>query len=142
MTKICFVCLGNICRSTMAEAVMKAMTTEMEIESRGTSGWENGNPIHSGTQRMLLQHEIPFDKAKGSQQISGKDFAYFDYIIGMDEQNIRDLHRMAPNEYTHKIHPFEEKSVPDPYYTGDFESTYRQITRGCQLWLETLNLGD
>lgn len=139
MTKICFVCLGNICRSTMAEAVMTHLTADLEIESRGTSGWEHGNPIHPGTRRLLETHGIVYDKSKGSQQIAEADFAYFDYIIGMDEQNVRDLRRMSPQAFHHKIHQFEVESVPDPYYTGDFEDTYERVSRGCQTWLEKLS---
>lgn len=138
MTKICFVCLGNICRSTMAEAVMKHLTDDMAIESRGTSDWERGRPIHSGTRTMLSQNGIAFDKGKGSQQITEEDFVYFDYVIGMDEQNVRDLERMAPAVFRDKIHQFEAESVPDPYYTGDFEDTFERVMRGCQTWLDKI----
>lgn len=139
MTKICFVCLGNICRSTMAEAVMQDLTQDIIVESRGTSNWEHGNPIHPGTRQTLTEKGIPYSQTKGSQQITTEDFAYFDYIIGMDSQNVKDLHRMAPDSLTHKIHQFEEESVPDPYYTGDFEDTYERVSRGCRAWLEKLS---
>lgn len=140
MTKICFVCLGNICRSTMAEAVMQdlAGAGDLEIESRGTSGWEHGNPIHPGTQKILTANAIPFRKDKGSQRISAEDFAYFDYLIGMDEQNVRDMKAVVPEGLAHKIYQFEEESVPDPYYTGDFEDTYQRVSRGCRTWLARL----
>lgn len=138
MKKIVFVCLGNICRSPMAEAVMKDLTTELHIESRATSSWEHGNPIHPGTQAILREHAISYDKTKGSQQISSQDFHDFDVILAMDEQNVRDLHAMAPEGTTHKIYLFADTSVPDPYYTGDFDQTYQMVTKGCQKWLEKL----
>lgn len=74
MKKLVFVCLGNICRSPMAEFVMKSMTDNYEIQSRATSSWEHGNPIHKGTQGIFQQYEIPYDKNKTSLQISKEDF--------------------------------------------------------------------
>ena len=96
MKKLVFVCLGNICRSPMAEFVMKSMTDNYEIQSRATSSWEHGNPIHKGTQGILQQYEIPYDKNKTSLQISKEDFEAFDYIIGMDASNVSDLRQMCP----------------------------------------------
>ena len=92
MKKIVFVCLGNICRSPMAEFVMKDLTDDVYVESRATSDWEHGNPIHSGTQAIFKKYAIPYDKSKTSQQISQQDFVDFDYIIGMDKSNFQ-LHR-------------------------------------------------
>lgn len=115
MKKIMFVCLGNICRSPMAEFVMKDLTDEVYVESRATSDWEHGNPIHSGTQAIFRKYAIPYDKGKTSQQISIQDFERFDYIIGMDQSNLQDLKKMAPKQYASKIFQFEEKSVPDPW---------------------------
>ena len=96
MKKLVFVCLGNICRSPMAEFVMKSMTDNYEIQSRATSSWEHGNPIHKGTQGIFQQYEIPYDKGKTSLQISKEDFEAFDYIIGMDASNVSDLRQMCP----------------------------------------------
>lgn len=138
MVKLVFVCLGNICRSPMAEFVMKNLTDQLEIESRATSNWEHGNPIHPGTQKILQKHGIAYDETKTSQQISDTDFAYFDYIIGMDASNIKDLKKMAPSAYHDKILPFEEVSVPDPWYTGDFDETYDMVLKGCKKWLHRL----
>lgn len=138
MKNIVFVCLGNICRSPMAEFVMKNLTSDIHIESRATSSWEHGNPIHPGTQAILREHHISYDQNKGSQQISSQDFHDFDLILAMDEQNVRDLHTMAPEGTAHKIHLFADKSVPDPYYTGDFDQTYQMVSKGCQIWLEKL----
>lgn len=138
MKKIVFVCLGNICRSPMAEFVMKSLTDQVYVESRATSSWEHGNPIHRGTQGIFAQHAIPYDKQKTSQQITAQDFKDFDYIIGMDASNVADLQKMAPAAYRDKIHPFANQSVPDPWYTGDFEETYDLVLQGCQDWLKRL----
>ncbi|GGE30586.1 low molecular weight protein-tyrosine-phosphatase [Streptococcus himalayensis] len=138
MEKIVFVCLGNICRSPMAEFVMKSLTDELQIESRATSSWEHGNPIHQGTQKILQDYGIAYDRHKTSQQISAEDFATFDYIIGMDRSNIEDLKAMAKEAYQDKIVPFTSQSVPDPWYTGDFQETYDIVQQGCQEWLEKL----
>ncbi|HFI0253659.1 TPA: low molecular weight protein-tyrosine-phosphatase [Streptococcus suis] len=138
MKKIVFVCLGNICRSPMAEFVMKDLTDNLHIESRATSSWEHGNPIYPGTQQIFQEYGIPFDQTKTSQQISQTDFEEFDVIIGMDSNNVRDLRKMAPDHAQDKIFQFAEKSVPDPWYTGDFQETYRMVKQGCQAWLEKL----
>lgn len=138
MKKVVFVCLGNICRSPMAEFVMKNLTDSIYVESRATSSWEHGNPIHKGTQDIFGRYHIPFDRQKTSQQISDKDFKEFDYIIGMDTSNVADLKKMAPKAFQEKIYPFAERSIPDPWYTGDFEETYNLVSKGCQAWLEQL----
>ncbi|MGL4334905.1 MAG: low molecular weight protein-tyrosine-phosphatase, partial [Lactococcus garvieae] len=116
MEKIVFVCLGNICRSPMAEFVMKDLVEKkgknFEVESRATSSWEHGNPIHPGTRALLTAYGIPFDATKGSQQISQEDFQYFDQIIAMDESNKENLEKMAPADQKHKIKMLLNKSVP------------------------------
>lgn len=139
MKKIAFVCLGNICRSPMAEFVMKSLTDQIVIESRATSTWEHGNPIHRGTKGVFEQYHIPYDPTKRSSPLSQEDFYYFDYLIGMDSQNIRDLKAMAPQDAQATILPFDVQDVQDPYYTGRFEEVYQQIQKGCQKWLEKLN---
>ncbi|HEM5984741.1 TPA: low molecular weight phosphotyrosine protein phosphatase [Streptococcus suis] len=138
MKKIVFVCLGNICRSPMAEFVMKDLTDNLHIESRATSSWEHGNPIYPGTQQIFQEYGIAYDQTKTSQQISQTDFEEFDYIIGMDSNNVRDLRKMAPAHAQDKIFQFADKSVPDPWYTGDFQETYRMVKQGCQDWLDKL----
>lgn len=110
-----------------------------EIESRATSSWEHGNPIHRGTQAIFKKYAISYDRNKTSQQISAADFADFDYVIGMDESNVRDLKQMAPEDFQYKIYQFEEESVPDPWYTGDFDQTYDLVLAGCKKWLERLD---
>lgn len=142
MKKIVFVCLGNICRSPMAEFVMKDLTDGVYVESRATSDWEHGNPIHSGTQAIFKKYAIPYDQSKTSQQISQQDFVDFDYIIGMDKSNFQDLRKIAPGKYLEKVFQFEERSVPDPWYTGDFDETYHLVLAGCQKWIERVKSED
>ena len=117
---------------------MKDLTDQYEIESRATSSWEHGNPIHRGTQKIFQRHQVPYDPAKTSLQIKEEDFYNFDLILGMDENNVADLKRMAPAGTEHKIHLFASESVPDPWYTGDFEETYSRVLSGCKAWLDQL----
>ena len=140
MIKVCFVCLGNICRSPMAEFVMKDLsgTESWLIESRATSGWEHGNPIHHGTQSIFKKHNISYDRHKSSQQISRKDFYDFDVIIGMDAENVADLKHMSQGKYDDKIFLFVKGGVPDPWFTGDFDATYDLVKCGCEQWLTRL----
>ncbi|MGT2907001.1 low molecular weight protein-tyrosine-phosphatase [Streptococcus dentiloxodontae] len=140
MKKVCFVCLGNICRSPMAEFVMKDLLDEQPVlvESRATSFWEHGNPIHRGSQAVFRRHNIPYNYKKSSQQLVLADFDYFDYIIGMDESNVDDLLALSAGHFDDKIKLFIEGGVPDPWYTGDFEETYRLVTAGCQQWLDRI----
>ena len=108
MNKIVFVCLGNICRSPMAEFVMRELDQEksLHIESRATSSWEHGNPVHQGTQKILRKYAISFDSSKGSQQISQADFEFFDLVVGMDESNVEDLLQISAGRYDDKIKLF------------------------------------
>ncbi|MBM7635731.1 low molecular weight protein-tyrosine-phosphatase [Streptococcus saliviloxodontae] len=144
MKKVCFVCLGNICRSPMAEFVMKevAKDSPLLVESRATSNWEHGNPIHRGTQAIFKKHGIAYEVTKASQQISVSDLETFDYIIGMDEDNVHDLKRLSAGRFDDKIFLFVEGGVPDPWYTGDFDETYDLVTKGCQDWLHQIMLAE
>ena len=147
MKKIIFVCLGNICRSPMAEFVMKdllqqaGLVDEVQVESRATSTWEHGNPVHPGTQKVLRQHGIPFDTSKKSQSISPGDFRQADLILAMDQQNLTDLSKRAPQDQANSIRLLLDESVPDPWYTGDFEETYDLVLTGCQQVLQDLQAG-
>lgn len=140
MKKVCFVCLGNICRSPMAEFVMKSISdsTSLLVESRATSSWEHGNPIHKGTQGVLKKHQLEYSDQKTSSQISLNDFEDFDYIIGMDKQNVEDLKQMSRHRYDDKIFLFNKDGVSDPWYTGDFDETYELVLEGCQSWLKQI----
>ena len=144
MKKLVFVCLGNICRSPMAEFVMKSMTDNYEIQSRATSSWEHGNPIHKGTQGIFKQYEIPYEKCKTSLQISKEDFEAFDYIIGMDAWNIRNIMRIIGSDPEKKVSmllDFTDRpgtEIADPWYTGNFDATYDDVLEGCTGLLEHL----
>jgi len=105
---------------------------DFEIESRGTSDWEHGNPIHKGTQGVFKQYDIPYSQSKTSLQITAEDFAYFDEIYALDQSNYSDLQAMSPKSEAHKIKMLVETGVPDPWYTGDFEETYQMVTTACQ----------
>ncbi|MBL1229885.1 low molecular weight phosphotyrosine protein phosphatase [Enterococcus sp. BWB1-3] len=150
MEKILFVCLGNICRSPMAEAVMRNKIQEIGLEkelltaSAATSSWEAGNRPHIGTQKLLKQNGITFDGIR-STKIQPEDFYNYGYIIGMDENNLEDLRRMAPTNWDGELHLFmsvvegqETEEVPDPYYTGDFQMTYKMIDSGTDAWLNLI----
>ena len=115
---------------------MKLSLIHIYIESRATSSWEHGNPVHQGTQKILRQYAVSFDSSKSSQQISRSDFEFFDLILGMDESNVEDLLQVSAGRYDDKIKLFRPGGVPDPWYTGDFEETYNLVTAGCQDWLQ------
>ena len=148
MKKILFVCHGNICRSPMAEFVMKdlvqkaGLTDQFHIASAATSREEIGNPPHYGTVNKLREEHIPL-VPHHAKQITWKDYERADYIIGMDTANIRNLNRMLKNDPDGKIYKFlsfagSNRDIADPWYTGDFEATYRDVVEGCDGFLAYL----
>lgn len=143
MIKIMFVCHGNICRSPMAEFVMKELVKESSLDfyiaSSATSREEIGNDVHYGTKRKLREVGIPFGPREAIQ-LTAKDYKNYDYIIGMDTMNIRNILRIIgsdPQEKVYKLLDFcGGGDVADPWYTGDFDVTYRDVVRGCKALLE------
>ena len=142
MLKLLFVCHGNICRSPMAEFVMKdivrknGLSDEIYVESCATSTEEIGNDIHYGTKRKLTEMGVPFEK-RGARQITKKDYENFDYIILMDSYNMRNLKRIIPDDTKNKVFKlldFTERKgddIADPWYTGNFDETYNDVLEGC-----------
>ena len=142
MIKILFVCHGNICRSPMAEFIFKDMVEKaglgrsFEIASAATSREEIGNPVHPGTQRILDSLGISC-RGKHAVQVTRRDYGYYDYLIGMDSWNIRNmLHIFGsdPEGKVYKLLDFAGRpaDVADPWYTGNFDATYRDVLEGCE----------
>ncbi len=127
--KILFVCHGNICRSPMAEYILKYLTKEEYIiESRATSREEIGNDMHNGTKKQLSIHNIPY-KRHYAKQITESDYNKFDYIICFDDYNLRNLQKMFGQSL--KIKKLLPSNIDDPWYTGCFDKTYQDIYNGC-----------
>ena len=147
-TSILFVCLGNICRSPMAEFVMKHIVAEngvsdsFYISSAATSDEEQGNGIHYGTRKVLIDRAIPFTQHR-AKKITKKDYYKYDYIIGMDQSNIRDMLEFFGGDTENKIALLlsfagEDRSVADPWYTGNFEKTYNDVSLGCRALYQSI----
>ena len=143
--KILFICHGNICRSPMAEFVMKELVkksgrTDIYIESAATSTEEIGNDIHPGTKRKLRDEGIPFER-RAARRMTAADYSRFDLIVGMDTENIRNILRITGGDPENKVRRLLEftdrvRDIADPWYTGDFDKTFRDIDRGCRGILE------
>ena len=149
MIKVMFVCLGNICRSPMTEFVLKDMVSkkglsnEFYIKSSATSYEEIGNDIYCGARDKLIQKNIPFTKRKATR-LTPEDYNKYDFIIGMEEANIRDIKRIVGEDKENKIYKLLDfsnnpRDIADPWYTGNFEVTYYDIVEGCHAFLESLD---
>ena len=148
MKKLLCVCHGNICRSPMAEFVMKALVQEQglsyryEIASAATSTEELGNPVYPPARRMLAAHGISC-AGKTARQMTKHDYAYYDLLIGMDHANLRNMRRICGGDPDGKLHLLLDYTnrpgeVADPWYTDDFQSTWEDVTEGCQGLLKAL----
>ena len=148
MIKILFVCHGNICRSTMCESYFthlvqqRGLSNLFSIASAATSREEIGNPPHYGTVRKLREEGIALVPHR-AVQMTAADYEKYDYLIGMDTANIRNMQRIAGGDPQGKIYKLlsfagEGRDVADPWYTGDFEATYRDTVTGCTALLNLL----
>ena len=148
MIRVLFVCLGNICRSPMAECIMKEMvakrglTEQFYINSAATSTEEWGNPIYPPARRKLQEKGVPLTDHRAVQMNAG-DYAHYDLLIGMDANNLRAMRRIAGGDPDGKLHRLLDYTdtpgdVADPWYTDDFDAAYSDISRGCKALLDHL----
>lgn len=142
MTNILFICHGNICRSTMAEFVMKdivkkaGMEEKFYIQSRATHRDEIGADTYWGTKDKLDKEGIPYTKRKATL-MTKEDYEKYDYILGMDDENMRYITKIIGSDPVHKVYMLmdfagEHRSIADPWYTGNFDATFDDVMRGCQ----------
>lgn len=148
MIKVLFVCHGNICRSPMAEFVMKDMVKKagvdnaFYIESAATSTEEIGNPVYPPARKKLAEHGISCT-GKTARQLRGGDYGSYDLLIGMDQANLRNMRRICGGDPEGKLHRLMDftvrpADVADPWYTDDFEATWRDVEEGCRGLLDEL----
>ena len=141
MTRILFICTGNICRSPMAEFVMKdlvkkaGLEDQFYIQSAATSTEEIGNPVYPPARRKLAEHGIDC-AGKTARQLINSDYDKYDLLIGMDRANLRNMHRICCGDYAGKMHLLMDYTdhpgdVADPWYTADFETTWQDVLEGC-----------
>lgn len=142
MIKIMFVCHGNICRSPMAEFVFKnmvenkGMLNKFYIASSATSAEESGNSVYPPARRKLMEHNI-FCEGKHSVQFRKEDYKKYDYIVAMDQRNIANIFRIINEDSDKKVYKLldftnNSKDIADPWYSGDFDTTYDEICEGCK----------
>ena len=148
MIKVLMCCHGNICRSTMSQFVLQDMVNKLgvaelfSIDSRATSTEEIGNPPHRGTVRKMQEVGIPVIPHRATQ-ITWNDYNNYDYIIGMDTANMRNLNRMLKGDPEGKLYKLlsfagSDRDIADPWYTGNFDITYDDVVEGCKGFLEYL----
>ena len=150
MKKILFVCHGNICRSPMAEYVMKdlvkkaGLEAEFQIASAATSREEIGNPVYPPARRKLAEHGISCE-GHAARQLCSRDYEEYDLLIGMDKANLHNMFRICGGDFNNKMHLLLEyagrpdQEVADPWYTGNFDITYDDILEGLEGFLKAVN---
>ena len=142
MIKVLFICHGNICRSPMAEFVMKdlvkkaGLESQFYIESAATSREEIGNPVYPPARQKLKEHGISCE-GHAARQLTNQDYEEYDLLIGMDQANLRSMYHICGGDFADKMsllmeHTDHPGDVADPWYTGDFEATWRDVLAGCQ----------
>ena len=150
MINVLFVCLGNICRSPMADGVMQNLVNQaglgdkIHVDSAGTGGWHVGEQAHHGTRKILKKHDIPYEGR--ARQFIQDDLDTFTYVLAMDNSNLSNIQRLAPQNPSAEINLFlhyakqantvDVTEVPDPYYTGGFDYVYDLVNAGCQALLD------
>ena len=150
MIKVLFVCLGNICRSPMAEFLLKDMVKKKKIdkkfliESAGTSSEEAENPIHYGTRNKLNSLGISVEE-KYARKMTKDDYNKYDYILAMETRNVRDIIRIIGEDTENKVHRLLDysknpRNIADPWYTGNFDETYNDIIEGLESFFKYLNM--
>ncbi|MDO4939877.1 MAG: low molecular weight protein-tyrosine-phosphatase, partial [Lachnospiraceae bacterium] len=149
MIRILFICHGNICRSPIAEAIMKNMVKKehledcFEIVSRATSREELGNDIYPPARRELEAHNVPYDRYRRASIMTRADYDAYDYLIGMDERNIGNIFRIIGEDPEGKVYKLLDIAgmpgdIEDPYYSGNFHKVWNQIEEGCRGFLKYL----
>lgn len=148
MIKVLFICHGNICRSPMAEFVLRDMAARrglgdrLFVASAATSTEEIGNPVHRGTREKLREHGISTD-GKRAVQLKKSDYDQYDYLLGMESWNLTNMMRILKNDPEHKVHRLLDfsdrpRDIADPWYTGNFDVTYDDVVEGCEAFLAHL----
>lgn len=147
MIKVVFVCLGNICRSPMAEVVFKNLVLEqglqdkISVDSAATSSWEKGNPVHKGTVQQLAKVGLS-SEGIFSRQLNDTDLAA-DYLVAMDDNNLMDIEQFIAGRSAGEVkllldYAGQHRSIADPWYTGDFDTTYQDVYLGCRTLLDEI----